>query len=749
MPFWVQEILVPCNNESNERLSCPLSLREGRTRECGYSQLEDMPGDQAFPIATPTKRVTAIQVEDMLENSSEQETRPNSSAEDSLSQPTLELEAFAGRPADTPAGGIADAPAESPAGEHGGRNAALPAVGNTFTINGITFKITSLGESYTASVAGPRSYSGRLIVPATVRPDSAGPEYKVTTIPDNAFSNGFNLTSLDLTRASNLVDIGTKAFKGCINLAGRLVIPSSVKSIGLYAFSDCSSLSSLDLSGASSLVTIGSMAFYNCYGLTGELVFPESVATIGSDAFVFCRKLASLDLSGASSLTTIGARAFSDCTKLSGGLTIPASVEAIEGYAFVDTQFDSLTFCGTPAIIGTNLFSLGETPNTSLVRITFRQGDVQEGWDTNAFDGVPPSGTLVYKEGAVRFGASEFCVPHLEEWTHGTIPAISSVASATLACGETFTPRVLSGTDVSWSASGLPEGVGFDTATGTLSVADSAAAGGYALILRATNTWGYDEQDFTLVVPASAAVVAEAPVSTVAGTSTPADAPAPAPVSATAPMPALADDSQTDYTFAPGGTVVSRIDFASGAASASAASANAASQRDADAAVPDSTAPQSVDDAAIPEGVFAQGDDDAVATLGVPASVTVSQGDAVVAADPVAAAASDIAPSAGTADSIAASAQADAVSNQTGSGSARLDPTFQLDPASRLRPVPVPIAIGSESETDSPLSLSRPAADAEDSVRKVLLPFIALGLGALVLVGTSAINHFRRLGSGD
>ena len=66
---------------------------------------------------------------------------------------------------------------------------------------------------------------------------------------------------------------------------GDIVIPNTITSIAQEAFAS-TNITSLDLSQATNLTTIGDNAFQNCSNLTGNITIPSSVTSIGTTAFV-------------------------------------------------------------------------------------------------------------------------------------------------------------------------------------------------------------------------------------------------------------------------------------------------------------------------------------------------------------------------------------------------------------------------------------------------------------------------------
>ena len=176
------------------------------------------------------------------------------------------------------------------------------------------------------------------------------------------------------------------AFYFCRSLS-KIVIPSSVTSIGEWAFSNCGSLSTIVI--PSSVTSIGDRAFSSCtslkyisipksvIGLNGNpfadwngklqclspnfineddilfnkdknkiisfrnqniesYVIPSSVTSIGNDAFSKCSSLSKIVIP--SSVTSIGEMAFMDCDSLSE-IVIPSSVTSIGDSAFYRCKF--------------------------------------------------------------------------------------------------------------------------------------------------------------------------------------------------------------------------------------------------------------------------------------------------------------------------------------------------------------------------------------------------------------------------
>ena len=214
------------------------------------------------------------------------------------------------------------------------------------------------------------------------------------------------------------------AFCDCKNLTGAIVIPNSVKEIGIMAFADCTGLNGT-LTLSNKLEKICSSAFYNS-GFTGTLKLPNSLTNIGNTAFMECKYFTSLELSNAlsvipefafngcvglsgslvipNSVTEIGERAFWNCTGFNGTLTLSSKLEKIGEYAFNQSRFtgtlklpNSLTDIGIAAFMDCKYFTSLELSNTLSVI------------PKHAFKGcVYLSGSLVIPDGVKAIGEYAF-----------------------------------------------------------------------------------------------------------------------------------------------------------------------------------------------------------------------------------------------------------------------------------------------------------------------------------------------------
>ncbi|MGN0748528.1 MAG: leucine-rich repeat protein [Christensenellales bacterium] len=143
-------------------------------------------------------------------------------------------------------------------------------------------------------------------------------------------SAGIDTDVVKVILPSTLTSIGNNAFYNCRSLTS-ITIPTSVTGIENSALSSCTGLTSITI--PNSVTWIGDSAFSGCTGLT-SITIPESVTIIRDSAFNGCTGLTSITISNG--VTYIGNQAFDGCTGLTS-ITIPNSVTRIGGSAFTDT----------------------------------------------------------------------------------------------------------------------------------------------------------------------------------------------------------------------------------------------------------------------------------------------------------------------------------------------------------------------------------------------------------------------------
>ena len=164
----------------------------------------------------------------------------------------------------------------------------------------------------------------------------------ITEIGNAAFQSNTNITSLDLSQATSLTTIRDSAFESCTKLAGELILPEGITSIGQIAFRS-TSFTKIDFSKATNFTTITSNCFAKLSYLENVTV-SSNIIEIQNSAFAFIWSSKwTLDLSNATSLTTIGDNAFMCCSNLTGDLVIPSSVTSIGNSAFNGARFTKVS----------------------------------------------------------------------------------------------------------------------------------------------------------------------------------------------------------------------------------------------------------------------------------------------------------------------------------------------------------------------------------------------------------------------
>lgn len=182
----------------------------------------------------------------------------------------------------------------------------------------------------------PKGKKGCVIIPDTVK-----------TIGLNAFSGCRGLTEITIPNSVTLVDF--RAFDECRSLKS-IAIPASVTSIEDGAFLGCKCLENITVSAANANYQSIDGLLYNKSGDTliccpagkkGVLILPDFVAKIGVQAFDGCCGLQSVILPD--SVTSIENLAFFGCQGLTS-VTIGKSVSSIDYSAFFScTHLTSVT----------------------------------------------------------------------------------------------------------------------------------------------------------------------------------------------------------------------------------------------------------------------------------------------------------------------------------------------------------------------------------------------------------------------
>ena len=187
--------------------------------------------------------------------------------------------------------------------------------------------------------------SGKLIIDSSI-----------TSIGERAFVDA---TVTDIVIPNSVTSIGTAGFEWCDSLI-NITIPDSITIINNYTFSSCTSLTSITI--PDSVTSIGQNAFVNCTSLI-NVKLSHNLTSIELSAFPYCSNLKSLEIP--KGITVISGSTFEGCSSLES-ITIPNSVTSIEYGAFIDC--DSLTdvyFKGTKTQWNSIAIGADNTPLTN------------------------------------------------------------------------------------------------------------------------------------------------------------------------------------------------------------------------------------------------------------------------------------------------------------------------------------------------------------------------------------------------
>lgn len=164
-----------------------------------------------------------------------------------------------------------------------------------------------------------------------------------------------NLKNVEFEEGTDNIHSGLFAGSGL----KAIVIPDTVKRIGLYAFSNCEDLKTVQL--PEKLEEICGYAFSSCPGLK-TITLPENVVSIGEHAFGKSSNLKEVVFEG-NTLEKLDAYCFADALSLEK-INLPSSIISIENYAFSN--------CGKLKAIslGENVTSIGSYAFTNCTSLT-------------------------------------------------------------------------------------------------------------------------------------------------------------------------------------------------------------------------------------------------------------------------------------------------------------------------------------------------------------------------------------------
>ena len=165
----------------------------------------------------------------------------------------------------------------------------------------------------------------------------------MTRIPAYVCENASSMEKVVIP--STVTSIGSSAFNGCGGLKG-VSLPDGLAQVEDEAFNRCKSLASITV--PKSVTSIGGGAFANCTSLKSAVIEANGKklfeTTIGYSAFNGCTNLTSVTIPG--NVTSIGDRAFGGCKALEE-LTIPEGVKKLGYEIIADTYIEKIKIPST------------------------------------------------------------------------------------------------------------------------------------------------------------------------------------------------------------------------------------------------------------------------------------------------------------------------------------------------------------------------------------------------------------------
>lgn len=142
-------------------------------------------------------------------------------------------------------------------GENQAPEQTVFAIGKTFTVNKVTYKVTKAGKE--VKLTASKSTAAKVTINTVTGTD--GVKYKVTSIGAKAMKNNKKMTSL--TIGDNIKTIGANAFSGCNKITAVTIgktSKSSLTTIGKNAFNGCKKLGKVTIK-SKKLSSVGKQAF--------------------------------------------------------------------------------------------------------------------------------------------------------------------------------------------------------------------------------------------------------------------------------------------------------------------------------------------------------------------------------------------------------------------------------------------------------------------------------------------------------
>ena len=219
---------------------------------------------------------------------------------------------------------------QSQAAESTAQTSPLLAVGDTFTVSKITYRVSSVTGALEVQAIDSPAILSTITIPGNVTYE--GISYAVTSIPNGAFYGNYKTTKIVISEG--VKSVGASAFKGC-DAVTEIVLPSTLESFTTMGFKK---LQTITLDSGNPYFQLKDGVLFTKNGLKLWL-YPSGKS--GSSYMV------------PSGTTTIVESAFYQNQYLQT-ITLPNSVTTIEAYAF-DTlhSLTNMTF-------GSSISSVGE-----------------------------------------------------------------------------------------------------------------------------------------------------------------------------------------------------------------------------------------------------------------------------------------------------------------------------------------------------------------------------------------------------